>query len=248
MVHCSLAALGSILGGPAGVYAALAAASNCDGTKAAHARGSMLMPAFDSDNSEPSHWKDPPLAAKHWPLIRAERPPFDPECSPSLKMGALAEHFRTLPGTLRSAHPHVSWCGRGPLAGGLLANHPLDYPLGEDSPLGRAYAADGWVLSLGTRATTVLHLAEHRCDWAGKRVIRQGSAMLVQGERRWVEYDMLSDENSDFEALRQDYMAAHSEDRGSLWQEGRFAGGSARLFAIRPLVDFAAPWLAQHRV
>jgi len=162
-------------------------------------------------------------------------------------MGVLAEHFRALPGTLRSNHPHVSWCGRGPLASQLLIDCPLDFPLGEDSPLGRTYARDGWVLSLGTERTTILHLAEHRCEWKGKAVQRQGSAMLVDGARQWVEYEMLTDDNADFEALRQDYKREHAEQRGQTWQEAPCGYGTARMFAVQPLVDFAAGWLAEHR-
>jgi aminoglycoside 3-N-acetyltransferase len=171
-----------------------------------------------------------------------------PATTPSVQMGALGEYFRTLPGTLRSAHPHVSWCGRGARAAELLHEHQLAYPLGEGSPPGRVYEADGWVLSLGTRATTVLHLAEHRCNWAGKQVIRQGSALLVDGARQWVEYEMLTDENADFEALRQDYMTQHAAERGRTWQAAPCGHGSARLFAVRSLVDFATRWLAERRV
>jgi aminoglycoside 3-N-acetyltransferase len=247
MLHCSLRALGWVLGGPAGLYAALAQVVNCDGADSAQPQGTVLMPTFDRNNTEPSNWKEPPLEAHWWPLIRSQTPPYDPATSPSIAMGVLAEYLRTLPGTLRSPHPHVSWCGRGAQAAALLREHPLDYPLGEASPLGRSYAAAGWVLSLGTAATTVLHLAEHRCEWAGKGVVRQGSAMLVNGQRQWVEYDMLVDQNHDFAALRSDYMQEHAAQRGVDWQQGPCANGSAQLLAVRPLVDYAAHWLAQHR-
>jgi aminoglycoside 3-N-acetyltransferase len=230
------------------VYQALARAANCDGADAAAPRGTLLMPAFDSDNSEPAYWRQPPCDPQWWPVLRAARPGFDPATTPSIRMGALAEYFRTLPGTRRSNHPHVSWCGRGPLAAALLEGCPLDYALGEDSPLGRTYAHDGWVLGLGTLRTTVLHLAEHRCAWRGKAVQRQGGALMVDGTRQWVEYDMLSDDNDDFEALRQDYLRGHAGQRGIGWQAGPCGYGSARLLRVRPLVDYAAPWLAAHRV
>jgi aminoglycoside 3-N-acetyltransferase len=206
------------------------------------------MPAFDSNNTEPSQWKAPPVDPRWWPVVRAEQPAFDPATTPSIRMGALAEYFRTLPGTRRSHHPHVSWCGRGPLAEDLLRDCPLDYALGEDSPLGRTYERGGWVLSLGCRRTTVLHLAEHRCAWRGRAVLRQGSSMLVEGRRQWVEYELQTDENADFEALRQAYMLEQAAERGSTWHEAPCGYGQARLFAVRPLIDFAAGWLAAHRV
>jgi aminoglycoside 3-N-acetyltransferase len=247
MVHCSLRRLGWVLGGPVGVYHALTQVCNYDVGDPALPAGTVLMPAFDSNNSEPSYWRNPPCDPQWWPVLRETRPGFDPATTPSIRMGALAEYFRTLLGTQRSNHPHVSWCGRGPLATSLLANCPLDFALGEDSPLGRAYAADGWVLSLGTAATTILHLAEHRCDWNGKAVQRQGGALLVDGERRWVEYDMLTDANDDFEELRQDFRSEHAAQRGSDWQHGPCGYGTAQLLRIRPLVDFAVDWLPRHR-
>ena len=247
MVHCSLRSLGWVLGGPAAVYQALARVSNCDGADPAQAQGTLLMPSFDGNNSEPAYWRNPPCDPQWWPVIRAHRPGFDVTTTPSIAMGGLAEHFRTLPGTRRSNHPHVSWCGRGPLAAALLDDCPLDYALGEDSPLGRTERRGGWVLSLGTVRTTVLHLAEHRCEWAGKAVQRQGSALMVDGVRQWVEYDMLTDENEDFEALRLDYLREHAAQRGTDWHEGPCGYGTARLLAVRPLVDYATGWIAAHR-
>lgn len=242
MVHCALRPLGFVLGGPAGLYSALAAVSNVDGADPQAPQSTLLMPSFDRNNTEPSRWQDPPLAEEHWQTVRDQQPAFDPASTPGVQMGALGEYFRSLPGTLRSSHPHVSWCGRGPLARAILANHALDFPLGEHSPLGECYRRGGQLLCLGTVKTTVLHLAEHRCDWAGKTVLRQGSAMLVHGQRQWVEYDMLADDNADFEELRQAYRSA-----GGAWREGPLGDGSARLIPIVPLVDFAVNWLPGKR-
>jgi len=243
MAHCALRPLGFVLGGPAGLYQALAAASNVDGADSAAPRSTILMPAFDRNNSEPSRWQSPPLAEEHWQAVRDSQPAFDLATTPGVQMGALGEYFRTLPDTLRSSHPHVSWCGRGPQAAAILARHSLDFGLGEESPLGECYRSSGFVLSMGTLRTTVLHLAEHRCEWAGKAVYRQGSALLVDGRRQWAEYDMLTDDNADFEELRQAYRKA-----GGAWREGPLGEGTARLIPIRPLVDFAVQWLPGKRV
>jgi aminoglycoside 3-N-acetyltransferase len=173
-------------------------------------------------------------------------PPFDPRCSlsePSL--GQLPELFRGQPGVLRSAHPSVSWCAQGPLAAEMLANHELAWGLDDRSPLGRCYERDAWVLSLGCKRTTILHLAESRSAWARRHLRTSGSRMLVDGVSRWVEYETVDDTDKDFEALRLDYIAqADPAD----FAEGPTGYGTSRLFRVRPLVDFATAWFDAHRV
>jgi aminoglycoside 3-N-acetyltransferase len=239
MVHCALSRLGWVIGGPATVVAALREAVGDGGT--------LLLPAFCGDNSDPREWQHPPVPEAWWAEVRAELPAYDPATSPTRGMGVVPEYFLRLPGVQRSAHPQVSWAGLGPLAGPVLAGHQLDHGLGENGPLARCYEQDGWVLSLATQRTTVLHLAEYRAQWPGQRFYRQGSAVLADGRRRWVEYEVLHTDNADFEQLRQDYLQAAQARRGTDWQEAPVAYGTARLFRIQPLVDYAADWISAHR-
>ena len=60
--------------------------------------------------------------------------------------GVIAETFRKQKGTLRSAHPHHSFCAYGPQASHITDNHSLACGLGEGSPLARIYDLDGSVL------------------------------------------------------------------------------------------------------
>ena len=66
----------------------------------------------------------------------------------------------------------------GPNTGAVVADHSLDHPLGERSPLARLYDLDGHILLLGVghANNTSLHLAEYRADYPGKsgsrRVLR----------------------------------------------------------------------------
>jgi aminoglycoside 3-N-acetyltransferase len=235
MVHCALKPLGWVLGAQVALVDALMQAIGGTGT--------LLMPAFNGLNSDPRNWSNPPVDESLWPLIREHIPAFSPATSPGYKMGAVSEYFRTLPAVLRSAHPQVSWAAWGARAAELVDGHSLDYGLGERSPLGRCYDAGAHVLSIGCSATSVLHLAEHRCEWHGRLELVEGAALLVDGQRQWVERREQTDDNADFEALRLAYRAA-----GGQWREGPVAGGSARLLPVRPLVDFAAEWLPMHRV
>ncbi len=238
MVHASLSGLGWVIGGPVTVVDALRDAVGESGT--------LVMPAFCGSNSEPGNWQAPAVPESWWPTIRAEMPAFDPRTSPSRIMGAVAEYFRTLPGVLRSAHPAQSWAALGPLAEQLTSNHSLDCRDGDDTPLGRSYQLDGHVLCLATRRTTVLHLADFRCEWPGKHTKRAGSAALIDGERRWVEYQDDWSDGEDFEQIRLDFMASRPPADDS-WREGPVAYSTSRLLAIRPLVDFAVGWMKRHR-
>lgn len=208
--------------------------------------GTLVMPTTCGSNTEPSHWQAPAVPESWWPIVRAETPAFDPATTPSRIMGAISEYFRTLPGISRSAHPAQSWAALGPLAEQITANHSLDCRDGSDTPLGRCYQLGGHVLCLATRRTTILHLADYRCEWPGKHDKRTGSAALKDGRRQWVEYQDNWSDGEDFEQIRLDFMASRPADEGS-WREGPIAYSSSRLLAIRPLVDFAIDWITRHR-
>ena len=238
MVHTSISALGFLAGGPETVLGALRAAVGETGT--------LVLPAFHWQNSEPSHWTDPPVPESWWPAIRDETSGYDPKTSPiDPELGHIPLLFKQLPDVLRSAHPSVSWCAQGPLAQQVTAGHELAWGLDDRSPLGRCYDCDGWVLSLGCKRTTILHLAESRSDWARRHLRISGSRMLQGGESRWVEYETVDDTDKDFEQLRLDYLAqAESGD----FAEGPTGYGTSRLLRVRPLVDFAVPWFNSHRL
>jgi aminoglycoside 3-N-acetyltransferase len=69
--------------------------------------GTLVMPAFTGDNSDPADWSHPPVPEAWWPVIRAQTPAFDPAITPTHMMGRIAEAFRTWPRTIRSEHPQV---------------------------------------------------------------------------------------------------------------------------------------------
>ena len=185
----------------------------------------------------PQEWVD---------TIRAQMPPYDPRTAPTREMGAVPEYFRSLPGVVRSAHPSASWAGQGPLAEQVVASHSLDMCQGEQSPLARCYDRGAHVLSLATQRTTILHLAEHRCAYPGSCCEANGSAVLVGGGRRWVQRRDMDGYDTDFEQIRLAFMEQHSPGPAT-WREGPTGYGRSRLFAIRPLVDFAAEWMPVNR-
>lgn len=235
-VHSSLGSLGWVAGAAQAVVLALQEAVGESGT--------LAMPAHSTSLSEPSHWEHPPVPESWWQTIRDETPPFDRALTPTRGMGRIPELFRACPGVLRSNHPQASVIARGPKAAFLTEGHALDSGVGEGSPMARLYDADAWVLLLGVghARNTSLHLSEYRADFPSKKLARQGAPVMVDGVRRWVEYEDLDWDDEDFPQIGEAFEAAATEVRA-----GPVAQAESRLMRQRPLVDFGVAWMEQNR-
>lgn len=229
LIHASLSALGWVAGGPVAVIQALMDVVTLDGT--------LVMPAFTDDNSDPAEWSRPPVPEAWWPIIRAQTPAFDPAVTPTRMMGRIAEAFRTWPGTVRSRHPQVSFSAWGREAQAVTGNHGLTYGLGETSPLARLYERDGWVLLLGVghRNNTSFHLGDCRAGYSPEREV--GAALLENGQRTWKICRDIDRDDGTFPAIGADFEATGAATVGAV------GVGPARLFRQRPAVDFAERWL-----
>jgi aminoglycoside 3-N-acetyltransferase len=235
LVHTSLSKLGWVVGAAQAVVMALIDVLGDSGT--------LMMPTHTTNNTDPEEWQHPPVPEGWWQVIRDHTPAYDPATTSTREMGAVAELFRTWPGTIRSDHPVSSFAARGPSAGYLIADHPLTDETGDGSPIGKLYKLDGYVLLLGVDHwnNTSLHLAEVRADYPGKTTLKAGSAMLVNGQRKWVAYEVFETNSDDFGAIGDAFDAAH---QNTIHQIGE---GKVRFFKQRALVDFAVQWMEQNR-
>jgi aminoglycoside N3'-acetyltransferase len=134
--------------------------------------------------------------------------PFDPEKTSCRGMGIMADTFWRLPGVRRSDSPH-----------------------GLDSPVGRVYDLDGWVLLLGVGHTedTTIHLAEFL---AGVRYRRKKSLIRLENGRParfdYVEIDHCCENFS---------QADRWLDARKLQTRGRVGHADARILRSRDIVE-----------
>ena len=235
LVHLAMSKLGWVVGGAEAVVLALLDAVGTDGT--------LMMPAYSNNNTDPSEWQYPPAPEEWWPILRANTPAYNPRTTPSRGLGVVPELFRTWPGTVRSEHPAFSLAAHGPNASYLVAGHALEEDSGDRSPLGKLYDLDGHVLLLGVDHfnNSSLHLAEFRADFPGKHNLHTGSAMLVDGERRWVAYDTLVTDSDDFGEIGDDFDKAHGIEVQHI------NDAEVRFFRQRTLVAFAVEWMERYR-
>jgi aminoglycoside 3-N-acetyltransferase len=202
LVHTSFRAVRPVEGGLEGLIAALRDALGPDGT--------LVMPAMSDDDDHP----------------------FDPNATPCIGMGVVADTFWRLPGVLRSDSPHA-FAAAGPHAARITAPHPIDVPHGLDSPVGRVWELDGQVLLLGVGhdANTTVHLAENLAGVRYRR--RKYVTVLENGRPTRLEYAEI-----DHCTQRFDLLDGWLEDK-ALQRTGPIGHATARLARSRNIVAAA---------
>jgi len=235
-VHSSLSALGWVCGGPPAVVDALQNVITEDGT--------IAMPANSAGNMDPADMGNPPVPESWYDTIREQMPPYRPEVTPTQRIGAIPECFRSCPGVNRSQHPQHSVAAWGADAEFVTAEHSIDNSLGEQSPLARIYELDGDVLFLGTshETNTSMHLAEYRAD-IDIGTETNGAAMLVDGEREWIEWEDIDIDDEDFPECG----AAFERACPDAFETGTVGVGETKRMSQRALVDFAVEWFESNR-
>lgn len=235
MVHTSLSKIGYICGGAQTVIQAL--------TEAVGERGTIMMPTQSWKNLDPEDGVHDEVAVEDWQIIRDNWPAYDKLLTPTNTMGAVAEMFRSWPGTIRSDHPARSVSAWGRHAAYLTEKHDLSNIFGDGSPIGKLYELDGWVLLIGVgyNKNTSLHLADARAEYPGKHNCVEHSAIIENGRRVWKAYETLFVDGEDF-----DQIGAAFEERYDV-HRAMMGKAELRLMRQRELVDFAVEWIEKNR-
>lgn len=234
LVHSSMSKIGWIAGREIAVIEALLEVVGLQGT--------IVMPSFTDENSQPELWQNPPVPASWVDQIKNEMLPFDPLTTPTREMGLIAEAFWHYPGTLRSNHPQVSMSGHGKLAKSIIENHQLSPGFGRFSPLQRVYDLNGKVLLLGVdyNRCTCMHLAE---VWLNKenQWYLDGACIKENGQVIWKEFLEIAYDESDFLEIGGKYEQENNVINGLVGQ------ASAKLIDVKSLCDFAFEWMLVNR-
>lgn len=238
LVHASMRRIGPVQGGASAVVDSI--------RRVVGGSGTLVTPAITADNSDSSRAhlaRIRGMSGAQVARFRASMPPFDPATTPSTGMGSIAEHVRTAPGAVRSAHPQTSFAALGARAARIVSGHRPDCHFGERSPLARLYEMDARILLLGVGydVCTAFHLAEYR--YAADPPRRAYRCVITNGgSRLWWEYEDVVLDDADFGAIGRDWERAGAVSRGPVGL------AASRLMPLAPAVDFASAWLRAHRV
>ncbi|TFF97079.1 MAG: AAC(3) family N-acetyltransferase [Promethearchaeota archaeon] len=235
ILHSSLSKIGWTIGGPVAIIKAL--------METLTSKGTIIMPTFSSDNSEPSRWENPPVPREWWSLIRKFMPEYNPKYTPTRGVGIIPEVFRKFPNVLRSDHPMASFAAWGYHAREIVEDHSLEADLGEGSPLSKIYDLNGNILLLGVGHlnNTSLHLAEYRSYYEKKEFRDTGSAISIDNKRKWVIWKELNHNSDDFSEIGSDY----EKKIGYISKKVGLA--TSRLLNQKDLIDFAIDWMKKNR-
>jgi len=238
MLHASVANIGWVAGGADQVLHAIFDVLGDAGTL-------MMYIGWDGSPYDVTFGAPalPDALQQAWPV-------FDPATARAVPgWGILGERLRTWPGAVRSSHPDSSFVAVGRLANDLVNDHPLQYGMGERSPLDLLCQNQGKVLLLGApfNSTTLLHHAEHVADVPGKEVIHYWAPVLRAGRKEWVRIEEFSTEEclrwygagDMFDAIIEDYLQS---GQGSV---GPIAAARSYLFDAADLDRFAVGWIEE---
>ncbi len=233
LVHSSLSSIGFVVGSSEAVVLALLQVVGNEGT--------IIMPSQTMQNSNPEDWENPPVPNEWHHIIYDELPVYDSITTPTCMMGAIAETFRTFPGTKRSNHPQTSFCANGKYAYEITCEHELTPQFGTKTPLGKMYNYGAKVLLIGVNYNkcTCFHMSETLSGVLPKE--KNGAAILKNNTREWVWYNDVEWNTDDFIMLGNDFEAKQTVKKG-------FVGNAeCKLFDLRAAVDYGTEWIKENR-
>lgn len=235
LVHSSMSKIGWVVGGPVSVINALMDVITTKGT--------LVMPTFSTDNTEPKNWKFPPVPESWWVIIRENMPAYHAEITPTRGMGRVPETFRNYPTVKRSPHPQCSFTAWGKDKELICTSHPLFPVFGENSPLERLYHLKAKILLLGVDHinNTSLHYSEWKAKLPNHPFEDQGASIMKNGKQTWEAW-------KDIKYSDEDFIKAGKRFEETYDIPTFFVGqAKTKLLPMQELVDFTIPWFQKNR-
>ncbi len=235
ITHSSLSSLGWVCGGASAVILAL--------EKVLTPEGTLVMPAHSGDLSDPKDWENPPVPKAWHETIRNEMPCFDKNLTPTSGIGIIPELFRKQTSVIRSSHPQLSFSAWGKNKEYITQDNHYDHAMNEQSPLGRIYELDGYILLIGVGYdhNTSLHLAEYKAEFPGKKKFSNGMPVMENNKRKWKEFEDIDFSVDDFVEIGNEFEESHNI---SIRKVGN---AKSRLIRQHDLIDFAVLWMEKNR-
>lgn len=224
LVHADLDNIGYLSNGPQTVIDALIDAVGYDGT--------IVMPTFTLNMVDPCCRKDVHIDCESWEYIRDSMKPFDRRLSCS-GSDELVSQFLRNEAVARSYHPLYSFAAWGKYAKVICDRHPLHFSLSKESPLGRLFELNGFVLLLGCSYAECVMFHMARYD-TGQLPIRIACCPVnINGKADWK--DLL---DLDFDNTGYDMVGKIMEER-EIVKMCAMGEGLCRFFSGRQAVTLA---------
>lgn len=235
IVHSSLKSLGEVVGGAVSVILAL--------EETVGVEGNLVMPTQTEHLCEPTE-NNENLSTEEIKIIKDNLPIYYPDLTPTSYMGIIPETFRKQNGVLRSSHPHVSFSAWGKDAKLIIGNHGLNYALNENSPLGKIYDLEGYILLLGapTNSNTSLHLAEYSQKNTYIKSKVWEVKLSMEGKEQWSTYNDINNESDDFDQIFDEFNSSTQ-----FVKKGFVGEAESFLIPQKDIVDFSVDWMNKNR-
>jgi len=228
MLHSSMRGLGYVVNGALDVIDALLELIGDEGT--------LLMPAHTGQLTDPADWRQPSIPEEYIETVRRSMRPFDLKTTPVRNRGIIAHTFLSYTDVSRSFHPLNSVAAKGCRATYFTEIHDLHESEGMNSPTGRLYEREGFVLLIGVtlKSCTAIHLAEYIADVpylqdADIKVLARDD----DSRNTFVRLQRYPGNSEFFDKLLPDMRSEN------LLKEVMIRSGHLLMFPIKPVVDLA---------
>lgn len=198
--------------------------------------GTIVMPTFTLDFVDPACRYDMKIDRESWKYIREDALPFSKKLTAPQHCDEIVSQFLRNDGIARSYHPLYSFAAWGKYAKLICDRQPLHFGLSMDSPLGKLFELNAFVLLLGCdyQDSTIFHLARY----SGKQLPIRVTCSPVQqgGHVKWKDMLDLEFDNSGYNAIGE-----VMEERKTV-KTSYLGAGRCRFFNAREAVNIATAY------